>query len=547
VIAGLVSPLVALTVTPALIYIVVANSPIERSESPFIPTLQRGYDWIIKRIIHKPRLAYIVVILVVISGIAVTPSLGQELLPEFKERDFLMHWLTKPGTSHPEMFRITQQVSRELRQIPGVRNFGAHIGRALMADEVVGIYFTENWVSVDPEVDYDATRAAIQETVDGYPGLLKDVQTYLKERIREVLTGSSEAIVVRIYGPDLEILRSKADEVRDEIAEIEGIVDLHVELHVNIPQIEIEVDLAKAAMYGLKPGDVRRSAGSMLASIEVGDIYRAGRAYDVALWSMPENRNSLTAIRELLIDTPSGEYVRVEDVADVRIVSTPNVIEHEWLVRRLDVRANVRGRDLGSVTRDVETALAEIEFPLETFPELLGEYAELQVAQRNILIAAITAAIVIFFLLLQSVQRWHLALLAFVTLITTLMGGLLAAFYFGSGILSLGSIVGFFTILGISVRNKILLINHYQHLEEEEGKEFGTELVLLGTRERLAPILMTALATGLALMPLVISGEIPGQEIEYPMAIVILGGLVISALTNLFIVPTLYLRFGKIR
>jgi Cu/Ag efflux pump CusA len=426
-----------------------------------------------------------------------------------------------------------------------VRNFGAHIGRALMADEVVGIYFTENWVSVDPSVDYDTTVNAIQNTVDGYPGLLKDVQTYLKERIREVLTGSSEAIVVRIFGPDLDLLRIKAEEVRDGLAEIEGIVDLHVELHLDIPQIEIEVDLEKAAIYGLKPGDIRRAAASLLASIEVGDIYRAGRVYDVALWSMPENRDSLTGLRELLIDTPTGEYVRLEDVAEVRMVPTPNVIEHEGLARRLDVSANVRGRDLGSVTRDVERVLQEIDFPLEYYPEILGEYNELQAAQRNILIAAIAAATVIFFLLLQSVQSWRLAFLAFITLITTLMGGLLAASFFGSGILSLGSIVGFFTILGISVRNKILLINHYQHLEQEEGKPFGTEMVLLGTRERLAPILMTALATGLALVPLVIAGDIPGHEIEFPMAIVIMGGLLISALTNLFIVPTLYLRFGK--
>jgi Cu/Ag efflux pump CusA len=413
VVAGLVSPLVALTLTPALILILLSNAPVEHRESPIIPWLHRGYDWLLSRTIQRPRLAYVAVAVIVLSGLAVIPFLGQDLLPEFKERDFLMHWLTKPGTSHPEMYRITQQVSRELRQIPGIRNFGAHIGRALLADEVVGIYFTENWVSVDPNVDYDTTLAAIQEAVDGYPGIYRDVQTYLKERIREVLTGSSEAIVVRIYGPELDVLRSKAEEVRDGLAEIDGIVDLHVELHIDIPQIEIEVDLAKAARYGLKPGDVRRATGSMLASIEVGDIYRAGRVYDVAVWSMPENRNTLTGLRELLIDTPSGDYVRLEDVAEVRVVPSPNVIEHEGLVRRLDVSANVRGRDLGSVARDVKDTLEKIDFPLEYHPELIGEYQERQAAQQRVLIAGLVAVIGIFFLLQASFDNWRLAILAF--------------------------------------------------------------------------------------------------------------------------------------
>ncbi len=546
VIAGLVSPLVALTVTPALILILLSNAPLEHRQSPIMPRLHRGFDWLLSRVIKRPRLAYATVAILVVSGLAVLPFLGQDLLPEFKETDFLMHWVTKPGTSHPEMYRITQQASRELRQIPGVRNFGAHIGRALFADEVVGINFTENWVSVDPTVDYDKTVAAIQATVDGYPGLLRDVQTYLKERIREVLTGSSQAIVVRIYGPELDVLRSKADEVRDALARIDGIVDLHVELHANVPQIEVEVDLAKAAHYGLKPGDVRRAAGAMLASIEVGDIYRAGRAYDVGVWSTLENRNSLTGLRELLIDTPSGEYVRLEDVAEVRVVPTPNVIEHVGIARKIDVSANVRGRDLGSVVRDVERALQDIDFPLEYHPELLGEYAERQAAQQRVLIAGVVAVIGIFFLLQTSLDNWRLATLAFFTLPWALVGGVLAAALTG-GVLSLGSLVGFLTILGIATRNGIMMISHFQHLEAEEGETFGPALVLRGARERLAPILMTALTTGLALVPLAIVGNVPGHEIEHPMAIVILGGLATSTVLNLFVVPSLYLRFGKPR
>jgi CzcA family heavy metal efflux pump len=545
VIAGLVSPFVALTLTPALILILLSRAPIEERESPLLPWLHRGYDWILSRTLRNYRLSYVTMATLVIAGLVVWPFLGQELLPSFKERDFLMHWLLKPGSSRPEMFRITQQVSRELRQIPGVRNFGAHIGRALAADEIVGIYFTENWISVDPDVDYDETVAAIQETVDGYPGLVRDVQTYLKERIREVLTGSSEAIVVRIFGPELAVLREQAEVVRQGMEEIDGIVDLHTELQVEIPQIEIEVDLAKAQEYGIKPGDVRRAQGAMMASLEVGDFYIDQKAFDVAIWGKPEIRNDLTALREMLIDTPAGGHVRLEDVAEVRIVPTPNHIEHEGLLRRIDVLANVRGRDLGSVVGDVESMLQEVDFPLEYHPELLGEFAERQAAQQRILIAGLVAVGVIFFLLYTSFKNWRLAILTFFTLPWALVGGVLAAAMTGSGVISLGSLVGLLTILGIATRNGIMMISHFQHLEEEEGETFGPALILRGSRERLAPILMTALTTGLALMPLVIAGDVPGHEIEHPLAVVVLGGLVSSTLLNLLVVPTLYLRFGK--
>ena len=279
---------------------------------------------------------------------------------------------------------------------------------------------------------------------------------------------------------------------------------------------------------------------------EAGDIFRDGKAYDVQVWSTPETRDSLTDLRQLLLDTPTGGHVPLEEVADVRIEPTPNVIERENRSRRIDVEANVEGRDLGSVVGDVEQALQEVQFPLEYRPELLGEYAERQAAQQRLQNFAIIAIIVIFFLLQLSFGSWRLAILAFVTLPLALVGGVLAAFI-GGGIISLGSMVGFLTVLGIAARNGIMMINHFQHLEEEEGEPFGPGLVLRGARERLAPILMTAGATALALLPLVAAGDIPGQEIEYPMAIVIMGGLGTSTLLNLFVVPSLYLRFAKRR
>ncbi len=541
------STIVALTVTPALSFLLLRKAPLEKRDSIIMRGLRRGYDSLLARIVRKPSRGYVAVAVIAAAGLAVVPQLGQELLPSFKERDFLMHWLTKPGTSWPEMNRITIQGSKELRQVEGVRNFGAHIGQALIMDEVVGMYFGENWISVDPSVPYDETVDTIQAVVDGYPGLFRDVLTYLKERIREVLTGSSDAIVVRIFGQDLDILHDKASELRDAMAGIDSIADLHVELHEDIPQIEIKVDLDNAQRYGLKPGDVRRAVARLVAGQEVGDIHHANRTYDVQLWSTPETRHSLSSLRALPIDIPGGGVVELAEVADVRIQPTPNVIEREHLMRKIDVSANVRGgRDLGAVYEDVRAAMASVDFPLEYHPELLGEYTERLSAQQRIFNFSILAMIAVFLLLHSCFGSLRLTLIAYTVFPMALVGGALAA-YLGGGIISLGSLVGFLTVLGISARNGILMVNHFQHLEREEGMSFGPELVLRGARERLAPILMTATTTALALMPLVVAGSIPGYEIEHPMAVVIVGGLVTSTLLNLFVIPTLYLRFGGAR
>jgi CzcA family heavy metal efflux pump len=539
-----VSLLVALTITPALCLILLSRSPLERRRSPLVGWLQTGYERVLSRIVTRPRWAYAASLLSVAAGLAVLPFLGQSLLPNFKERDFLMHWLTSPDTSGPEETRVSIRACRELRSIPGVRNCGSHIGQAFLSDEPYGIYFGENWISVDPEVDYDKTLASVQEVVGGYPGIQRDVQTYLKERIREVLTGSSDAVVVRVSGDDLHVLAEKAAEVQKLMEGIDGLVEAKVELHADVPQVEVKVDLAKAKRYGVKPGDVRRASGAWIASEEVGDIFRGGRAYDVHVWSSPETRSSLTSIERLPIDTPGGEPILLSDVADVRIAPTPNTIERENLSRRLEISANVSGRDLGSVAGDLEDGLEDISFPLGYRAELLGEYKERQAAQGRLLIFGLGAALAIFLLLQASFRSWRLATLSFFTLPIALVGGALAAFI-GGGVLSLGSLVGFFTVFGIAARNGILMINHFQHLERFEGETFGPKLVLRGARERLSPILMTTLATGLAIVPLVVAGNIPGHEIEHPLAVVILGGLFTSTLLNLFVVPALYLRFGR--
>jgi CzcA family heavy metal efflux pump len=543
-VALLASMLVALTVMPALCLIMLNRVPLERRRSPLADWLRSRYEAGLTRIVRRPAAAYLTVGIITLAGIIAWPFLGQELLPEFKERDVLMHWVTTPGTSLPEMVRVTTRVANEILEIPGIKHTGAHIGQALIMEEVAGSNFGENWISVDPDADFDKAMEDVEAVAHNYPGLYRDVQTYLAERVEEVLAGAPDDIVIRIYGQDLDVLKAKADEIKDAIADVEGISDLHVDLQEKIPQIEVTTNMEAAQRYGIKPGDVRRAAATIIAGNEVGDVFYGDRAYDVQVWGTPNTRQSAASVGELLIDAPGGDHVQLKDVADITIKPSPNIITRENFRRRIDVGLNARSRDLASVVGDVKKRLAGIQFPLEYNAEILGKYAESQNAKREVLVYSLAAAIGIVLLLQVVFSSWRLAILSFVTLPSALVGGILALFL-GNGIVSLGALVGFLTVFGIAARNTILLIHHCQHLEKYEGETFGSKLVLRGAKERLAPILMTAATAGLGLVPLVIVGDVPGQEIVLPTAIVILGGLVTSTLLTLFVVPSLYLRFGR--
>ena len=544
--AVLVSMLVALTVTPALCLILLSRGRFDHRESPLLRVLKRGYGALLALLLRRPSPAIAAAAACILAGLFLYPTLGSQLLPNFKERDFLMHWLTQPSTSQPEETRVSVSACKDLRAIPGVRNCGSHIGQALLGDEVYGPYFGENWISVDKNADYDDTLAAVHKTVDAYPGIYRDVQTYLRERVKEVLTGTSESIVVRIFGPELDVLRDKAEEISERIAKVGGVIDAHPSFQEDLPHVEVRLDLDKARGYGLKPGDVRRQSSTLIASEEVSDIFAGGKAYDVHVWSVPSARNSVADIERLPIDIPSGGRVRLDQVADVRLAPTPNAIERELQSRRIDVGANVEGRDLASVVADVQKSLGGVKMPREYHAEVLGESTELNAAQDRLALFGLIAAIAIFLLLQAAFRSTRLAVLTFLLLPMALVGGVLAV-KLGSGVLSLGSLVGFLTVFGIAARNGILMVSHFQHLEREEGVAFGPDLVLRGAKERLAPILMTASATGLALVPLAVAGSLPGHEIEHPMAVVILGGLITATLLNLFVLPSLYLRFAKPR
>jgi CzcA family heavy metal efflux pump len=537
--AALASMAVALTVTPALSLLLLSKAPLDRREPPLVRRLLRGYEAFLSVLVRRPGRAYVAVGALAVAGFAALPFLGPSLSPSFKETELLIHLDGPPGTSLQEMNRITSQASRELQSIPGVRDVGVHVGRAVTSDLAVNVNSAELWVSIEPEADYDATVASVQEAVDGYPGLTHDVLTFSSERVREVLTRTEDDIVVRIFGEDLDVLRSKAGEVRQFLSQIDGVVDPEVKLQAEEPSLEVEVDLAAAERYGIKPGDVRRAAATLLSGTEVGSLFEEQKVFGVVVWGTPENRNSLSSIRELLIDTPGGGHVRLGDVAQVRVAPSPAVIRHESVSRYLDVAANVDGRSTGSVEEDVERRLQEIQFPLEYHAEVLDP--EGRTPQGRLIAVGIAAAIGVLLLLQASFGSWRLAFLAFLAFPFALSGGALGTLADG-GTLSLGSLVGFIALLGISARNGILMITHLQDLERHEGETLSPGLVLQGARERVLPIFVTALATGLAVLPFAVLGEMPGYELVHPLAVVVLGGLVTSTLLTLLVVPPLYLH-----
>ncbi len=540
---------VALTLTPALSLMLLKVKPGMHRDALLARGMKAVYRGLLPVFARSPWLA-LLLLLVAFTGTGWVwhTQLKEEFLPSFKERDFLMHWLEKPNTSVEASKRITIAAAHDLMQVPGVRNQGAHIGRAEVADEVVGPDFTELWISLDPAAPYDETIHRVQAVVDGYPGLTRDLLTFLRERIKEVLTGASASVVVRIFGPELDQLRAHATEVGDALKDIPGVSALKVEPQVLVPQITVKLRPENAALHGLTAGQVRQAVTTLISGRKVGEVYQEQRVHDVTVWSVPSVRADFTTLRELLIETPSGGHVRLADVADLAIVPTPNAIKREGASRRIDVTCNVAsGQALGDVVREIEQRIGKITFARGYHPEILGEWAERQSAQSRLLWLSLASLAGILVLLLADFQSVRLTLLIALTLPFALIGGVFAVWFFGKGILSLGSLVGFVTVLGIAARNGILLVSHYRHLQTEEAQPFGLDLILRGSEERLIPIIMTAATAALALLPLVLKGDVPGNEIERPMALVILGGLATSTALNLFLLPALYVRFGKVR
>jgi Cu/Ag efflux pump CusA len=548
-VAVLASMVVALTAAPALAVLVLRHHSAERHESPIITRVRGRYVTALGSLLHRSRPGLLtggVALLGVATlvGALIVPSAGTAAaLPSFRTQDLLIHFDGGPGTARPEMARIVGRVTAELRTIPGVQNVDGHIGRAILSDAITDVNSGEIWLKIDASADYDRTLAAISDAVDGYPGLGKAIVTYPEERINEVLSGSEHDAIVRIYGHELSVLRDRAEEVRGAMASVTGVVAASVLAPVEEATLEVVVDLEAADAFGLRAGDVRRAATTLLSGIEVGLLFEEQKVFEVVVWGKPELRTSVSSVENLMIETPGGELVRLNEVADVRIAPTPSVVTREGVRRIMEVGVTVGGRDLGSVLRNMEAAVGAIAFPLEYHAEVFSEAGDQQAAQFTLL-AVLTAVAVMAFLLLQAVvASWRLAAAVFVTLPAALMGGVLAGLA-GGELVSIGSLAGLFAVLAISVRTSISLIDHFQRLERTGQHGIGLRLVLAGAADRLGPTLMSVLATAVGLLPFVVLGEIAGLEVLRPMAIFVLGGLITSTLWTLFVVPDLYLRSG---
>lgn len=540
--------LVALTVTPALSFMLLSQRELNVRESPLITRIQGTYERSLERMIKSPGLASAILVVLIVAGLVLTPFLNRaQLLPAFREPYLTVKLEGAPGTSHPEMSRIVSRMSTELRAIAGVSEVGAHVGRAVFGDQVVGINSAEIWVSLDPKANYDATVSAIQGTVDGYTGLVKDVRTYTQQILSQPQRSSaSDDVTLRLYGEDQKTLRLEAAKLEKSVAGTSGVVKSRVILPLDEPTLEIQVDLAAAQKYGIKPGEVRRAAATLLSGILVGNLFEEQKVFDVVVWGVPEMRDSISDVLNMPIQTRDGQQILLKDVADVRLAAAPTVVRHDAMSAYVDIGFTVQGRSASAVASDIRAKIRNYAFPFEYHAEVLSNTAARLASQQRLLITGLIALIGIFLLLQASARSWRMAFATLLVLPASMAGGVVAASLMNES-LSVAALFGLLPVLGIAARNSIMLISRYQNIEVEEGKPFGVELVMRGSRERVAPTLMTALITGLAVLPFVMTGNIPGQEIVFPMGIVILGGLVTSTLVNLFALPALYLRFGASR
>jgi Cu/Ag efflux pump CusA len=476
VLAVAVSMLVALIVTPALSIVLMGRAPLRRRAGPLVGWLGRVFDRSARGSI-RPRWVFGSLAVLTLAMVALVPQLerGEAMLPAMQDRDLLIHWDAAPGTSLQEMTRITGAAAGELRGISGVRDVGSHLGRALMADQSGNVSSGETWVSLDGSADYQATVDDVKRVALSYPGLRSEVLTYAQDRVRAAGTGTSDPLVVRLYGSDLTELASKAEEVRTLLGGVPGVVKPTVEKLTEEPTVEVQVNLAAAERYGITPGDVRRASATYYAGLPVGSLYEQQKIFDVVVWGVPSARYTPATVGDLLIDTPSGGHVRLGEVATVRVAPSPTVIKHDNISRSIDVTAQVSG-DLADVTSEVSRRVGTLQMPLEYHAEVLG-VAEQELTQRwRVAGLALAVAIGIFLLLQAAFGSWRLATAVFLTLPLAAAGGVLSAFFVG-GIGSLGALVGLVAVVGIAVRNNILLLRDYQRDQDEDGSALSADLV----------------------------------------------------------------------
>jgi Cu/Ag efflux pump CusA len=540
--ALLASLVVGMTLTPALSSLLVRRIPLDR-EPRLASWLRRSYERILSGVVRRSRWVLVAAGVVVVATCATLPFLSTSLLPSFKEEQVLVRLDGAPGTSLPEMNRITSRAARELRSVPGVTQVGAHVGRAIASDLSATANSAELWVGLDTSADYDATLASIRDVMRGYPGLSSEIGSFANARASDVLstTRSEKDFVVRLYGEQQDTLEAQAERIRQAVAGVSGAADVAIEYPTQEPTVEVEVDLAAAEARGIKPGDVRRAAATLLGGLRVGNLFEQQKVFDVVVWGTPETRSSLTSIRNLLVETPDGRYVRLGEVASVRIAPNAAVVERQGVSRYLDITANANGRDRDAVAQEAKSVLQEMSFPLEYTPVVLDGGGQ---PVTRLLLLALGALVGIFLLLESCLGSWRLAITCFLTFPVAITGALLTVAIVDGGALTFGSVIAVFAVAALALRNGLLLVEHLERLERH-GKPAGVDVLLAGAGEHAAPVLATAVASALALSPFVAMGGVAGYEVAHSAALVVIGGLVTSTLLTLFVVPVVYLRFGR--
>lgn len=545
--ATAVAMLVALTVTPALASLLLLRGHERQRRTPsLIRKFKLGYRRSVKSFTGTIATVFALAAAVMaIAAIAVVPGLTRDVpvVGSVPDRTILVQWEAAAGTGTDVMNRVMTKATDELRSIRGVSAVGGHVGRAITSDTSSDVNSSEIWVTMDDNANYSRVRSEVSEIVEGYPGLTPTVTTYPEQQLAAATVADDRQFTVRVYGVDLAILREKAEEVRQILSRTNGVVDPRVDVTVDQPVAEIEVDLAAAQKEGIKPGDVRRAAATVLQGIEVGYMFEQQKVFQVIVKGTQATRNSLNSVTDMLVDKPEGGHVRLGDVAKVTLRPNQTVIQHDNTSRRVDVVANIQGRDLSAVKAEVETAIRSLQFPLEYHAEIPKQYGEQQAAGALFWWLAAAAAAGVLVLLLTVLGSWRLAGLSFVLLPVALAGGVVAAELTG-GIGSVYVLVALAAVLAFAVRDVVLLMGTYQSLQSKDPAAAPAVHMEHAASERLQPTILSAVITGLALVPLVLLGGSVGSSMLLPLALIVWGGLITSALLTLYVLPVLFLRFG---
>ena len=541
----LASLVVALTVTPALsAYLLSRSKAVEKDEETWIVRrLKRAYAATLERVLQHPGLVMTSAAALAIGSLAVLPFLGRSFLPEFQEGSLVISALTIPGTSLDESDALGQRIEQILLAHPAVVETARRTGRAELDEHAQGVNAAEIDARLDlADYDYDVILEEIRADLAAVPGTQITIGQPIGHRIDHMLSGTRASIAVKIFGPDLYELRRLAKEVEALAGEVEGTVDVAMEQQADVPQIRVDMNRPSMARFGVTPAHLAEAIDVAFAGEAVSQILEERRAFDLVVRFAPEYRGSLEAVRDARVSTPVGSFVTLRTLADVRFDLGPNSISREDVQRKIVVQSNVAGRDVGSVVEDIrERVRAEVDLPSGYYIEYGGQFEAAGEATQTIGLMSLLSLVAIFLLLFVEFGSLRQVLLVMVNLPLALVGGVLAV-WITDGVLNVATLVGFITLFGIAIRNGILMVSHYNHLLEQGAQLRGA--VIQGSMERLSPIMMTALTAGLALLPLALSGGEPGNEIQSPMAVVVLGGILTSLALNMVVVPVLFLRYG---